>query len=853
MEFFVIAEMIRGKLCDRATYLKVIPTGTVQFEVLVGSDITVTVTTEPDARSDETPGIGKLSHSIDVSKITNQPGAVIKEIDLWQRCLPDDLIVRKGDTLSINVHYYRPEKIFFARSVHVHHYLLLGRDTGVICTIKDNNAFGFITSDSREIDLYFRLNTVVDSKGSVLAPNDVKKGSKVTFDVIVEDGKFRAIRVQLSDSHNTKDDYNRYVLKKNVSGTIIRHVVPNKKGSLGYVELIPSKWKEINDAVFLDPQLVASIANFTNNETLQSVEIHGLPVSIRRAYYDILDKLFPTLRHESVHIPSVEKITSLENNAIFKTLKIWKEGKNANKSNPENQGDLNAGLTNKDGKPKGGYILTFGKDDISNDGFGGPLPGNVEVVFDVCWDKSKGRKVAKSIRLTDEAIPDMIGDQIGVIDVLFEKGVKHGILRMIPTDESIMFSAGSIVSNKVSGAATTIRASTATASAAEGDKTEETEVVVPAPTPPAPVLASDLKVGGEVVFELRKRGGYRYAMNVRPKPSEQGLKPKLLDDLCIAILVDAQHAILVDINNVPEFKEKYLDLSSLERMLQLNAESLGANAVNKSNRSLSLRSDDGGSASATSASPAGNTTSTTDSPVLEGSDVANTPLSSGIAAIEDVEVEVEASTTSASKRIPSNASYFPPLLRQAIPIKADEKKVEYKVGDMVVCQCEVHFTVARMPINLVVKEVLPTKTMKKVGRIQQLKLRVKPDLIHAPALESKLNPRYNYTSIDFTDIVVSAEKGKEESGEANPEESIARNVYCLYQEISILQNEYSRELLKNGTEVDFWVIPSIAKSIAFGVNIVIPKDTVNASILFNGLALELIDCSVLLLLLLLFY
>ncbi len=149
MNFFVICEVIKGKVSDRAMHLKVIPKGTVQFEVVVGSDIAVTVTKEPGNGSNEIPGTAVLSESLDVSDITNSD-KIITSVDLWQRCMPDDLTVKKGDSLLINVHFYRPEKLFFARAVRVGKYFPVGRDTGSIVALKEQ-AFGFILSDTRKV------------------------------------------------------------------------------------------------------------------------------------------------------------------------------------------------------------------------------------------------------------------------------------------------------------------------------------------------------------------------------------------------------------------------------------------------------------------------------------------------------------------------------------------------------------------------------------------------------------------------------------------------------------------------------------------------------------------------------
>jgi hypothetical protein len=47
-----------------------------------------------------------------------------------------------------------------------------------------------------------------------------------------------------------------------------------------------------------------------------------------------------------------------------------------------------------------------------------PLPLPSQVVFSLYVDKKTNKRIAKNVRLTDENIPGMNGDQTGILDVV---------------------------------------------------------------------------------------------------------------------------------------------------------------------------------------------------------------------------------------------------------------------------------------------------------------------------------------------------------------------------------------------------------------------------------------------------
>ena len=99
----------------------------------------------------------------------------LASVELWSRCVPEGFIFKVGDTLSLDVQHYRPEKIHFARKVKMQKYRSLGRETGVVCAVKDQG-FGFVLSHLRDTDMYFRTNEILGTNGENVAEAIVVPG-----------------------------------------------------------------------------------------------------------------------------------------------------------------------------------------------------------------------------------------------------------------------------------------------------------------------------------------------------------------------------------------------------------------------------------------------------------------------------------------------------------------------------------------------------------------------------------------------------------------------------------------------------------------------------------------------------
>ncbi|KAJ1418472.1 hypothetical protein B484DRAFT_142174 [Ochromonadaceae sp. CCMP2298] len=223
IEFFVITEMVKGKMSDRAIHVKVVPKGTVKFELVVAAGVEACVIAESASHPEETPGIARLMLSLStevVGSLSEGSSGHLDVIELWQRCLPDEMTCAVGDMLLLDVHFYRPEKLFFARNVKIGQYRRLGREVGTICSLKENG-FGFIHSALRSADLYFKYSHVLGWDSLPVAESALKVGAVITFDVSFEStnqgGKLKAKRVMIQKAESKVKEDSRYIMKEDIS------------------------------------------------------------------------------------------------------------------------------------------------------------------------------------------------------------------------------------------------------------------------------------------------------------------------------------------------------------------------------------------------------------------------------------------------------------------------------------------------------------------------------------------------------------------------------------------------------------------------------------------------------------
>lgn len=755
--------MVKGKLSDRAIHLKIVPKGTVQFETIMVRNVQVLVESEPRMGVEEIPGNGRLMEPLPVQYVTGKPDDSISHVDIWQRCMPDDLLCRVGDILLVDIHFYRPEKLFFARSVRIELPFPLGRDKGVICSIRDALGFGFISSEQRELDIYFKLSQVMAADGSIVKKSDLSVGMRVSFDVGLDNGdsKLRANRVMLIDPDQESANNLKKVIKQNIIGKVVRSA--NKKVAVGMIQIAPELWKEINDQEYFDPEMVSALTNFRDNDSLAEIELLYLNYRQKKQYSSILDQLFPTMQYEAlpVDIPELAQ-------ARFTSLKIVK--------NIQDQQSSTKGLTaaepasiksSKKSKSKEGFTIPYLKDDYISEALG-PLVNDLEVSFDIAWNPNYGKMMARSIKITDEPVTDVFGDQLGIIDVLVEKGEKYGFIRCIPSYEKLFWHVSSASNSQ------------------------------------------DMNNGGEVIFQIRRRGGMRCATNIRSLPIGTLRKDQILPGQCIALIINETQAVLIDVANCAELSNRFINLQHLLTSIRDKDKDLTKQweKVARLPESSQLETNE--------SSVAMPDISTTDIQVssVEPDQSCESPDNE----LDAVEGPLSESSIGFG-RVEYKAKYFPHFSRNPVPFESVNPSISLYPGDVVSCACAVNWGDFKAVQRVVVTEVITpaANTLKRRGCISRSKFRMKNAV--------NISEHYNISTLDFAEIF--EEKTKEQKlealanyvgGEADP--TLTGYYYCESVEI-IPSNEFSRDSIQSGDEVEFYCVPSYG-NIALGAKL-LPK------------------------------
>lgn len=710
----------------------------------------------------------------------------IKTIELWQRCLPDELVCKVGDVLELDVHYYRPEKLFFARAVKVVQFRRLGRERGTVCSLKDNG-FGFIQSSVRNADAYFKSSHVLNWDSQPLSEGALKLGSAVSYDVICEDtssgGKLRAKRVMLENPTTVQAraaaDAERYLLKRDITGVVVRN--STKKDSPGLIRLLsPAVLEDIQVGDFSDPEMMAALTEFQTNVDLQSVTLYALPLATLRAYSKLIESKFPGVAHEAC--PADLHDTALGHN--MKLFKLEQDKYDVWKSSPRK-----ASVSERNTKTSGGgsaeqSTVQFSKDDYITPEFGA-LSNDLKVIFDLCWEPSRGKIVAKQIRLVDEAVLDSNGQEMGevqgVVDVLVEKGEKYGFIRCIPSDEKLFWHMTSQQGPSQQGSG----------------------------GPP-------LMLGSEVTFQLRRRGGLRCAANIRTLPTGSLSAEVALPEACIALLTGPAQVVLVDVSQAVQLNRKYLD----NRVV---VETLAA----KSDSSVSTSNNGGSSGAGWNKLTLGET-----SPVPLPPDVSSLSLSNSPIPPESTSAEGASPPRASSAPLPLNqdevavpvnvdetdfkAKYFPVLPRLSVPVVVSlpAGAATPLAGDLVSCQASINWPLQRSPTLVTVSAPAVGKALKKKGRISRLKFRV-PAPTSSEHVSAEVLQCYNIGTVDFVEL---SDSNFEDSSHAA--DALGQFFYCQAQEL-VPTDEHSRELPQVGDEVEFWVVPSAGR-VAFGARL-LPK------------------------------
>jgi cold shock CspA family protein len=633
-------ESIKGNMSERAVHLQVLPRDSVQFEHTLADSVVGIVVREPlKTSAKEIPGSIRLLDPISKvgasSAAVGSSQAVLNEVELWARCIPDALSLRVGDHVIVDVTHYRPENLIFARSLKVQSYRLLGRETGVVKSVR-GQGYGFVSSSCRDFDLYFRTGDVIGADGGVLRDRDIEEGMNVSFDVAVEDRAQTSVNVKLRAL--------RLMLITDVSKTLQTHLIRNdlegivqrdaKKDAIGIIK-VTSVVDDVNVAVArCPPELLEALAEFADTPELDEVILDSwLPAAQRKRYHRVLDVKFPQVCHESV-----------EDGAKMMSLRIWKPKSseeynewNSKRSKPlsvENDVDCSGSAQTK-------RISTvhFMKADVVCDF----LTKDMEVVFDLHVDSKSCNFVAKSVSLTDKPfsppylIPVPGTDRYqGVIQVISAKSQsKFGFIRCIPTSQKLFWHDSCRANSSASATGSNV--------------------------------ISSYFEGQEIAFRVRLRGGLPCAVDIVPLPNGSLGKENLLEGDCVGVVVDDGKVVLLDVSQCNLLKCLFWD---------------GRTDSNEGLTSLNRWKKD-------------EAVSTTDITAAVGdTEVNGSDVDTGGLAVAGSGDDTTAVSDGADKKVPK---YFDLLPRVPLDIVSNET-VTLQPGEVVKCQCVVNWAQSPQPL-----------------------------------------------------------------------------------------------------------------------------------------------------------
>ena len=554
VDFFIIAENVRGKLSDRAFHINILPKGTINLEITLATACFATVIIEGTMYPKEEPGLVALH-----TPVTGTDNNIIKEVQLWGRCLPDGLVLRCGDVISIKVQYYRPEKLIFARDVNIISYRSYGRETGRVGIIKDqvDKAYGFIKCNHRDSDLYFRTNEVMDiNSNKMLDESVVVQNLKIAFDVSDESRNqnklLRAIRIRLIDDASTTGIAGP-CLQANCYGSIIKVAKKDSPGIIAVNGIKSNISSCALDSFSLPHHILSSLCEFEQNTLLNDIVIESLTGIQVAFYHKVICEKFSSLCHTIIH-KSANSASIDNSRRLFATrssnhhsIKIWKR-KNSSESCSDKEvkccdsHDINDMINTISNIKEIAYHI---KDVDEQNGL---LYRGSEVKFGLHGDIETNCKLACDVILTDEPV-NVNGSEnsliYGIIDAIQNtKSGKMGFIRSIPFDEKLQFHILTVGSDK--------------------DTTK---------------LLNEKSL---VSFNLRKRGGVRTAVDVcsvSPGTINDNVNPGISSDIiltgiCKGIVVNLNTntsgsnnlygIVLVEVNSCELLKEKYFDYSNTD-------------------------------------------------------------------------------------------------------------------------------------------------------------------------------------------------------------------------------------------------------------------------------------------------
>ena len=682
MGYYYLESSAVGRNRDTAVHITILEPGSVYLEKTFSESVPCTVTLEPTLYPEEVPGLVRLDQPLSL-KIDNKD-INLTEVELWSRCFPEGLIVRIGDKLIIDVVYYRSEKLYFARNVLVKTFRKVGREYGIVSRLKDDGQ-GCIVSYSRDIyysqqsekSIQFRLSEVIDLNGNMMIESDVIVGLSVSYEV---DNRLKALRIQILPDEYSSTNFT--LLQASMVGRVIKDTRMEIVGWIRSSSEIPHCEmlnEEVSDAV------TEGLRDFLQQPLLQDVTIENLTSHQRREYYLAVEKQFPglsieTLPHSNGNIASIKlhKLTvseitarAVDGNDVKATNNALNNN-NSNNSNNNNKIDPSKQITtsklsasSSKGKKEGiqENTIPFTRGDV-NLKFGKLIP-QLDVTFDLYYDKRNNRRIAKNVCAKNEYVEDVASGICGGIVEDIDSNFEYGLIRCFGSDEMLTW-----------------------------DMKRSNEVLKIKPA-----------VGVEVQFKIYRCGGLRCASDVLTLQTGSLRNEITLEGHCTAVVIDNSRVLLLDVTSCPLLCNKYDDIVHKLKILEVALESSGI--LQKGGKASSV------TASATSESGGIGITSS-------GSHNTNTSVS------DDMSHEQSQAQAQARANDDAEKVYAPSLHRN--PLSIDSPPSGLSLGQLVSCRVIVDWALQRDPLRVTEVVSMKTDISslslgKRKGSISKMKLR----------------------------------------------------------------------------------------------------------------------------------
>jgi len=542
----------------RAACISILPTGTVQMELSLLTAARAVVISQPRLLPKEEPGILRLLEPIDISEqlskhrvnklnyessLASSDGNFIERVELWPRCMPEDMIVREGDILTIDVKNYRPDALIFARKIKIDNYRKLGREEGVIRSLKADGGFGFITSRTGGggKDVYFRMsdfNNFFDGLSK-----EIKVDLVVTYDLITEDSRgemrFRAIR--LKEEPNTPNGLSKLKIGcKGIVNNTTRHhgIISLNKTGFSAIELEDINSQGGNDMAHIS--LVQGLKEFQSNPDLDYAHLEFLSASQTGIYSRLIEEKFKDI---SCEIMSSSQSSSIIDGSgyragVYKSIKLRKRKEDVIKSIESLSVKEEKQQPTKPGDDVAQSLSNISFSRSEADESIGPISKDAEVDFDLWVDKTTGQFIAQKVRLTLEMI-EPTGDGFDDPATGFSAGViesyqygKYGFVRRIPDDQKLFWHISDCIG----------------------------------------VDPNAIGEGARILFRVARKGGARCAINIQLIPFGSATSHLPLGDLpwnenivegdCRALAVSDKEVIVIDTSACPLYHKKVWDYAS---------------------------------------------------------------------------------------------------------------------------------------------------------------------------------------------------------------------------------------------------------------------------------------------------